>query len=1567
MHDDENHVRQAINTLLLVFLALYATTAIISTHTLTGKAAHTHYPDTFSAMHDITINQQEITAKDTVIHKQGWYSINGADWQSITLTGNTYQGSTAWLANTATATLPDTILQAGEHYLILYTCTYNNGWDCHGDKWQLGIITNNPDTPILPQGAELLAAGFEQGLATPFLTGYGATLTIDTVRAHSGQNSLRLTGTTDHGWTQPCTGSKAAIVDFTTQGKEFTLGAYARSDKDTPGSITILCYGDDYLYYGHGDEGWGATEFTATTDWQHITVTHTCPDWATSAGIRIEVHEQGSSIWYDDAYLITTPAREGVIAHWPLDGDAHDAAGTHDGSVTGATFTTDAHAGQAASFDGNGDRIEIPSFSISGDELTIAAWFKAADLANCPDSDCRIISKATGIQEEDHEWMISTWYESGTTRLRFRLKTNGDTGTLITSPVSNNEWVHVTAVYDGQYMRLYKNGAETGKLAKTGTITTSGAQVWIGDNPPIVNSKPWDGIIDDVIIFDRALTASEVQQLYQGGGTCTPTTCAALGYDCGTWSDGCSSTLNCGSCDGTCNNGHCETAQPVEGLLARYTFDSVSGTSVPDVAGSNDGTLYGGTITQGVLELDGNNDHVSIGTMNIPGEQMTIAAWARTRDVNNCGTYQDCRIVSKATGTAEQDHYWMVGTWNENGPKLRFRLKAGGTTSTLVASSGNIINDDWFHVAAVYDGQYMRLYKDGAQVGSTAKTGTITSSTAAAWIGDNPPTTGSRPWDGYLDDVRIYDTALSQAEVQDIYGMGEPQGDFGGGSTSCQSNPGELLVLDETFTIPSSTDSAHGGNGFWWWKTIPAGWPSNWRTPYDYYDGRFYTRYEVLSQPTNNQGDISFVMWQKDIDNDGDMSEDVESRITFAGPGVSVHDTSPHDWWKHTTYGGVDWTQIGQLDRYGFATWKTNPFCQLSTWGTGCPEYQYQYFPLEIRATIVAVPEGGTFSGWDCWLGGGGAVSTDFDFTHHYITSNLITETGNGVQTASDYDNDGDLDFTIGSRYSPTGMYWYENDGSGEWTRRTIASTIPSNSLGAADYDVDGDGWEDIISAGVWYENDRDGTFTERRYDPNMQYYHEFHDVTMADMNNDGVLDVIGWSANYGSYWYDFTTNLRGTWTRHDVEPNLPAWKSQGNELHAAVSPIGIGDLDGDGDNDVWGTVAWYENRNNGASFTRHTEDHTGVLFTGSLPYGKATRSFIIDIDNDGDDDIVFTECDDVDSRGGILKNNGNGDFTLELLPKTLIGRRGSLHSLFVGDLNMDGSLEIVTAEQEDLNVGSTAWYVWTNTGSGWEEHLLFDIGLGGHDSIFKDVDQDGDIDIISKVWNPEAGHNILGGVAHADYYENQAITQPSAGIRLSSNINNGWTQRGGAYWETRGDMIVARQQGGNGGELISTQSFSDYEVVFDAWPDYSVDTGLYVRATDDGKGYQVTIDYQPNNPIGGIWLSGIGDTGVWDFEIKDEDEIQPSRWGDTPAFDMDAWSYIWKEHDWNQFRVRVEGNPVKITTWINGWKVHEYQDTQTRLSSTGKIALQVHDGADDYLWADGAVARFRNIKVYPR
>jgi len=61
---------------------------------------------------------------------------------------------------------------------------------------------------------------------------------------------------------------------------------------------------------------------------------------------------------------------------------------------------------------------------------------------------------------------------------------------------------------------LYLNGAQVGSTGKSGSLSTnSGVSVWIGGNPPEGSARPWDGLLDEVRIYDRALSAGEIQAL----------------------------------------------------------------------------------------------------------------------------------------------------------------------------------------------------------------------------------------------------------------------------------------------------------------------------------------------------------------------------------------------------------------------------------------------------------------------------------------------------------------------------------------------------------------------------------------------------------------------------------------------------------------------------------------------------------------------------------------------------------------------------------------------------------------------------------------------------------------------------------------------------------------------------------------------------------------------------------------------------------------------------------------------------------------------------------------------
>ena len=520
--------------------------------------------------------------------------------------------------------------------------------------------------------------------------------------------------------------------------------------------------------------------------------------------------------------------KQGLVAHWSMATSTGTTIADSSGNRHTGKLINGAHliAGEGVKFDGVNDYFDAGNLNVGGHAITLSAWFWADDLANCRAQDCRIISKATGVGEQDHYFMVSTIKVGSKSRLRFRLKTNGKTSTLIAASgnIAKNEWVHVTASYDGKTMRLYKDGAAVGSKAKWGSITTnSKSPVWIGGNPSGAKSRPWKGHIGDVRIYNYAMTNEEVSKLASSEllseiDTIAPKishvqvavtdTRAAISWNTNEASNSLVKyglnnrygqnignnllvtnhkvilkNLNAGKqyhyqINSKDSNNNAASTKDIrfktesateEGLVAHWLMDTRAGLTIADRSGNGHaGRLMNGArlITGEGVKFDGVNDYLNIGNLNVTGRAISLSAWFWADDLANCKS-RDCRIISKATSSSEQSHYFMVSTIKVgNKTRLRFRLKTNGRTSTLIAASGNIVKNQWIHVAAIYDGHTMRLYKDGVEVGSRGKRGSLTTnSKTPVWIGGNPSGATSRPWKGHIGDVRIYSYPLTNAEI----------------------------------------------------------------------------------------------------------------------------------------------------------------------------------------------------------------------------------------------------------------------------------------------------------------------------------------------------------------------------------------------------------------------------------------------------------------------------------------------------------------------------------------------------------------------------------------------------------------------------------------------------------------------------------------------------------------------------------------------------------------------------------------------------------------------------------
>jgi len=173
--------------------------------------------------------------------------------------------------------------------------------------------------------------------------------------------------------------------------------------------------------------------------------------------------------------------------------------------------------------------------------------------------------------------------------------------------------------------------------------------------------------------------------------------------------------------------------------------------------------------------FDGINEYIDLGSLDVGGGQMTILACIR-RSATFPGN-KDGEILSKAYGTGGGDYYWMLGTHESEGKRyLRFRIRLNGKTEDLRAAVGQIDPGKWYFCAAVYDGGTMKLYLNGQEVAAKDKTGVInTNWTVSARIGGNPQGSTERPWSGEIDEVAIFQHALTPGQLVELYRAKYPE------------------------------------------------------------------------------------------------------------------------------------------------------------------------------------------------------------------------------------------------------------------------------------------------------------------------------------------------------------------------------------------------------------------------------------------------------------------------------------------------------------------------------------------------------------------------------------------------------------------------------------------------------------------------------------------------------------------------------------------------------------------------------------------------------------------------
>jgi beta-lactam-binding protein with PASTA domain/CubicO group peptidase (beta-lactamase class C family) len=188
----------------------------------------------------------------------------------------------------------------------------------------------------------------------------------------------------------------------------------------------------------------------------------------------------------------------------------------------------------------------------------------------------------------------------------------------------------------------------------------------------------------------------------------------------------------------------------------------VAGTQVApdtpvDLVVSSGPASGGSAPTQAYLDFDGVNDQVLAGDIDV-SPAITIEAWIRPVSLANSKS-QD-RVASKGTDYELTVSTGDTGCQFSSAGHVQWRATIGGVNQRLCG--GVLTLNGWQHIAGTYDGSQFRLYVNGVEVASAARSGVLANNNTGMLIGNFP--TATRPFDGDIDEVRIWNRALSAFE-----------------------------------------------------------------------------------------------------------------------------------------------------------------------------------------------------------------------------------------------------------------------------------------------------------------------------------------------------------------------------------------------------------------------------------------------------------------------------------------------------------------------------------------------------------------------------------------------------------------------------------------------------------------------------------------------------------------------------------------------------------------------------------------------------------------------------------
>lgn len=408
-------------------------------------------------------------------------------------------------------------------------------------------------------------------------------------------------------------------------------------------------------------------------------------------------------VYYSDASNLSSYPGTGTNL-MDLSGDGRDATTANDPTINSA--------GTGLVFDGVDTEVNIPAFTLSGD-------FSVTQTLNLSNTSPRWGGMSLGGGHRNPagtDRRAYMWFRGNANEFRFAVNQEQSKVLDVDPALWENKTIQYTAIRDGSNVRFYINGEEVATATGMDTRTITFRQIGASYNYPYYNV---DGTIFNTAIYDKALSVSEVNQNYYGGDIVTDG--LVFGMDPGN-------------------------------LMSFEDGTTITNSLTGSITGSNINGLGWSSEYGGIYEWDGVDDRIQLGYQpTMLTQDITQEAWVNTDVMTNWHG-----IISNMSG-------WGTGFSLQIGPIQKIAAMVSGA---YLKTSWTPSIGVWYHIVATHrsSDNYNALYVNG-KLENTMTRAISYNTNQVTEIGCFY-TGGSLPFGGKMGPLRMYNRALTEAEVR---------------------------------------------------------------------------------------------------------------------------------------------------------------------------------------------------------------------------------------------------------------------------------------------------------------------------------------------------------------------------------------------------------------------------------------------------------------------------------------------------------------------------------------------------------------------------------------------------------------------------------------------------------------------------------------------------------------------------------------------------------------------------------------------------------------------------------